>query len=705
MFRLFLPTLAVIVFSFAAATAQAVSSTPPGDIEDTVKISTSLIQMDVVVTDKDKKPVTDLGIGDFQIFQDGKPQTIKWLTFVNAGTSERTVLAGKNDSEVQRLLPPSGIRAKSGRIITFVLDDGNCLATAEGTRSIIYGMKKFVAERMLPDDRVAIYRTQGGTSLMQLYTSNKEVLKRKLDKMNLIRSGACNSAYDALRDDSTIKYSGKEASTFESKANKEFKDDNEKRERDNQVIGTIGVLNFVVDRLKNAPQRKLIFFLSEGLATPFETRAADALRELADKASRSSVVINTLSAKGVTISGMLSAQDDVLPGITGGPDNTLSASEARRNEERVLGEGLSYLAYATGGEYSRQNYMDVAVGKILAAHTSYYLLGYEPTDETFKGKDFHKIDVKVTRPGLLVISRNGFFGRTDKESQPVYKTPDSPLYQAISTPFQDDQIDVRLTTMYGQNPAEGSYVRALLHVPGSGLTLTNESNGNKKAVIDVVAVTLDERGRVVDEFNRTYPILIPEQGVETVVRNGLDFSSDFVMKKPGVYTLRVAVRDNNSKRLGSAGDFVEVPDVQKGRFLVSGLITTPVTKDRRPVVPQTRTADRAFAPVFSTETASVRQYNRDSSLAFAYSVYNAKASPQGNPNLTRQVTLFKNGEPIAELPEETVRTNATAGERIDDFGILRLGPDIEPGEYVLQIVVRDKTANRDSSQWIDFEVL
>ena len=165
------------------------------------------------------------------------------------------------------------------------------------------------------------------------------------------------------------------------------------------------------------------------------------------------------------------------------------------------------------------------------------------------------------------------------------------------------------------------------------------------------------------------------------------------------------MRDNNSKRLGSAGDFVEVPDVQKGRFLVSGLITTPLTADRRPVVPQTRTADRAFAPVLSTETASVRQYNRDSALAFAYSVYNAKTSPQGNPNLTRQVTLFKDGKPVAELPEETVKAQAAAGARIDDFGILRLGSDIEQGEYVLQIVVRDKTANRDSSQWIDFEIL
>lgn len=704
MFRFFLPPFLLLILT-CAVQAQITEPTPPVDAEDTVKISTSLIQLDVVVTDKDKKPVTNLTAADFQVFQDGKQQTVTSLTYVNPATSERTVIAhSKKNQKAERLIPPSNVRSKQGRIITFVLDDGNCLASVGGTKSIIDGMKKFVAEQMQPDDRVAIYRTQGGTSLMQMYTSNKEVLRRKLDKMNLIRSGGCTSEFDALRDTSTLKVTGQGAQSFESETDKESKKANNERERDNQVFGSIGVLNFVIDRLKNAPQRKLVFFLSEGLATPFGTRTGDALRELADKASRSSVVFNTISAKGVTVPGMLSAQDEVLPGIINGTDNTLAATEGRLDEERMLNQGMSYLAYATGGEFSRQNYLDVAISKILASQTGYYLVGYEPDDETFKGKDYHKIDIEVSKPELRVVSRKGFYGRTDKESQPVYKTPDSPLFQALSTPFQDDQIDVRLTTIHGSDPSGGAYVRALLHVPGSGLTFTNESDGNKKTVIDVVAITLDERGKVVDEFNRTYPLIIPKQGVEVVARNGVDFASDFPMKKPGVYTLRIAVRDNNSKRLGSAGDFVEVPDLQKGKFMISGLITTQVGPDRKPVLPQQRPLSKAFAPIFTTETASVRKYNKNSALVFAYTIYNPKLTPQGTASVTRQVTLYKNGNPVTQLPEEAVKATSSAA-RIDDFGILKLGAGIESGEYVMQIVVRDKTANRESSQWIDFEIL
>lgn len=61
---------------------------------------------------------------------------------------------------------------------------------------------------MLSDDKVAIYRTKGGASLLQMYTSNKEALNRTLSKVNLLRSGGCGSTFDPLRDKSTIKVTG-----------------------------------------------------------------------------------------------------------------------------------------------------------------------------------------------------------------------------------------------------------------------------------------------------------------------------------------------------------------------------------------------------------------------------------------------------------------------------------------------------------------
>jgi VWFA-related protein len=564
---------------------------------------------------------------------------------------------------------------------------------------------------MQPDDKVAIYRTRGGTSLLQMYTSNKEVLRRVADKIAWVPS-ACGTSFDPRRDNSTFNVgppSGQSgATTFESPQDKEFRQANENRERENQVIGSIGVLGFVIDRLKNLPERKVVFLLSEGILASSGSRAYDALRELADKASRASVVVNTLSAKGLSIPGFIAAQDEVLPGITGGTDRTIEVSADRVEEERALNEGLSYLSYATGGQFIRnQNYLDKGIKNILDAEKGYYLLGYQPDDETFKGKNFHRIEIRLKRPELKISSRKGFYGRADTKTVAKNKTAESPLYQAISSPLRENGMDVRLTTLVGNENAEGSFIRAIFHVKGEDLTFTDEPDGTKKVVLDVVAVTLDEKGKVVDEFNRTYPIRIPKQGVETVMRNGLEYSTDMPIKKSGFYSFRLAVRDNNSKRLGSAGDFVEIPDLKKNNFYMAGLVTTTVSNHGKPLVPQNRPANAAFAPVFATSIPSIRQYRIGDVLAYTYNIYNAKIdSATKKPNLTTQLRLYKNGKIIVDGKETPAGLKAqTDLSRIQDFGMMRINPDVEAGEYILQIIVKDVSAGKTVSQWIDFEVV
>ncbi|NOT48576.1 MAG: VWA domain-containing protein [Acidobacteria bacterium] len=699
-----------LVIGFSSASAQTPQPSPgqPGDNE-VVKITTSLIRLDVVVRDKDGKQITDLKSGDFQVYQDGKLQTVTSLSYIDPNKSDNADLSREKIKPGKRepLAPPANIRSKQGRIVTFVLDDGNCLATVTGTAAIRDGMRKFVREQMLPDDKVAVYRTRGGASLLQMYTSNRDILLKKIDKITLMPTGSCGSSFEPIRDKSTIKFTGKGAESFESEADKKFRTDNEKNERENQVIGTIGVLRFVVERLRNVPQRKIVFLLSEGISADIKTRAGDALRELADKASRASVVINTMSAKGVTAPGMLMAQDEVLPGILNGNDMAVQAVEDRVEEERALNQGLSYLAYATGGKFVRnENFLDVGLKKILDAETGYYLIGYEPDDETFRGKQFHRIEVKVGRPDTSVASRKGFYGRTEKESQPVYKTADSPLFQAISSPFEESGMDIRLTTVFGNTASKGSYLRAFFHVDGRDLSLIDENNGGKKTVLDVVAVILDEKGAVVDEFNRSYPIRIPKQGVATVQQYGLDFSTDIPFKKAGLYTFRLAVRDNNSKRLGSAGDFVEIPDVEKTRFLVSGLTAYGTDPAGNPVVPKQQPVNAAFSPVFTESVASLRRFPRNSVLYYNYTIYNSKLDTAGKASLARELRLYRDGKLLVSFPEQPLKPSSDADpKRIEDRGVVRINGDIEPGEYVLQIIVRDKLDNKVSSQWIDFEVM
>lgn len=706
--KLALTTFLGLLFSISTLAQDKNNPTPTPEEEEVVRISSELVLVDALVLDKQGKQVTDLTADDFVVYQDGKPQEITTFTYVrggkaNAGSED----PGKKQTGKNKLpVPPAALRANRGRIITFVIDDGNCLASPEGLATARDGVKKFIDDQMLPDDRVAIYRTRGGTSLLQIYTSNKEVLKRIVNKVNWVPS-RCGSAFDPARDTSTIKATGSGERSFENEETKEFKKNISENERENQVIGSVGVLGFVIDRLRVLPERKLVFFISEGIATKFGERAYSALREVADKASRSSVVIYTMSQKGLTVPGFTAAQDEVLPGILGGTDDTFALNESRQEEERALNDGLSYLAYATGGKFiHNKNFLDPEIGKVLEAETGYYLIGYQPEGGTFNSKDFHRIQVKLKRDDLSISSRKGFYGRNEKESRPKYKNSQNPLYEAIASPFSENRIDLRMTTLVGVDPGTGSYIRALFHIGGDDLTFIDDGE-YKKVVLDVVAVTLNEKGEVIEEFNRTYPIRVPLRGIDTVHRNGLDYSADIPIKKPGFYSFRLAVRDVESNRLASAGDFLEIPKTKNDRFFLAGLITTSEGSNGKPLLTENRPAKTAFAPVFDFGIPSIRQHRIGTSLIYSYDIYNAKKDRStGQPQLTKQIRIYREGKLLIEGKETPLELKSKTGdEQIRDVGHINLNQGVAPGEYVLQVIVRDKLAGKTESQWIDFEVI
>ncbi len=694
------------------------TKTPAKTDDETIRVSSDLVLLDALVIDKNGNQVSDLTPSDFEIIQDGKTQKIVNFGYVNPSESvvrtNETKQIKADKSQIP--IPPIRVRTDAGRIITFVIDDGNCLATQVGIASAKDALRKFINEQMLPDDRVAVYRTRGGSSLLQMYTSNKETLLKGVDKISWFPSG-CGSAFNAAVFDNTFKSQrGGGASqgkgSFESDEDAQFRRDNQTFERENQVIGTVGVLNFVVDRLKSLPQRKIVFFLSEGLAIAdreqnvIDSRALDALRDISDKAARASVVIYTMSNKGNTIPGMLEAQDAVDPGILGGTDQSERISRSRIDEENSLNDGLAYLADTTGGKFIRnRNFLETGIKEVLTRESGYYLIGYEPQDDSFDGKQFHKIEIRVKREGLSVASRKGFYGRNETRTRT--RTTETPLYEAIVSPLQQNGLDVRLTTLVGNESTGGSYIRAVFRIKGTDLTLTDDPDGSKKATLDVVAVTLDEKGKVADEFNRSYTVKIPKQGVDTVMRNGLDYSADLPISSPGVYSFRIAVRDNGSKRLGSAGDFVEIPDLRKGRFAMTGLIATTITTAGKPLLPINRPVESAFAPVFFTSAPSTRQFRAGEILAYAYNLFNAKIDgAAGKPRLTTKVRMFKDGKIILDGAETPADLEPQADlSRIRDYGLMRLNPKAEPGEYILQVIVRDTISDRTVSQWVDFEVV
>lgn len=95
-----------------------------------------------------------------------------------------------------------------------------------------------------------------------------------------------------------------------------------------------------------------------------------------------------------------------------------------------------------------------------------------------------------------------------------------------------------------------------------------------KAVLDVVAVTMNEKSEVIDEFTRTHTIKLDAASVGQVKEKGLIYSADVPVKDAGNYNFRVAVRDASTGFVGSAGQVINVPDLRKSRIYLSGLTVT-----------------------------------------------------------------------------------------------------------------------------------
>ena len=251
-------------------------------------------------------------------------------------------------------------------------------------------------------------------------------------------------------------------------------------------------------------------------------------------------------------------------------------------------------------------------------------------------------------------------------------------------------------------------VRAQVFVPGDEITWV-DSNGSKKAVFEVVAVTLDEKNNVVDEFTKTHTFSIDPEALPHIAKNGLIYSADVRVTKPGFYNFRIAMRNTLSGRLGTVSQSVEIPELKHGRVYVSGLTISGVDADGKFETPSPANPDAAFALVPSTAVPAIRQFRRGSVVAYPYVIYDATLTKEGTPNLTTQVNIYREGKLVVEgKPTPADLQPQNDWSRINDFGYLKLNPALTPGDYLLQITVTDVAAGSTkatSTQYVEFEIV
>jgi VWFA-related protein len=721
----------------APVTQQQPSQTPTPEEnsdEDVVRITSNLVQFDAVVTDKQGRHVADLRPEELEVYVDGRRQEITNFTFVagepEAGRHAPPAARPNEKSTPAVPLPPVPLRASQvRRTIALVADDlGTSFQDIAGVRR---ALKKFVDEQMQPGDLVAIMRTSAGVGALQQFTTDRQLLYRSIERVRWNPQGRAGvGTFAPIEADPLANAGSMTGSKPGGGDRKSAGDDGEEKENAADAIdefregvftvGTLGALDFIVRGMKELPGRKSVVVFSGGFQIykdfnkPEDRRNSDRilenLRRLTDQANRASVVIYTMDARGL-VAPNLTAADNYYP--TPGQRPDFSPVLDRGQEIIKNQEGLAYLAEQTGGIFIRNtNDLVGGMGRILDDQRGYYLIGFRPSAEVFQpaqGKArFNKFEVKLRRAGLSVRTRAGFYGFAEGTRRPAPRTRNEQLMAALTSPLTSGELTLHLTSLFSSPAEKTAVVDSLMHIDGSQLKLTDEADGWKKAVIDVAAITFGENGQAIDEINRTETVRARGEALRMMLSEGLVYLMKVPIKKPGAYQLRVAVRDSQTDKVGSASQFIEVPDLGKGRLALSGVVISSAADEPAPGAPAA--PPQAAGGRDPLREATVRRFRRGSKIDFFYHIYNAKVDrANGRPRLLTQARLLRDGQPVFDGPAipfdpgpQKDLTRLKVGSRI------QLGMNLPPGDYVLQLVVTDELARGSratATQWLDFEIV
>ncbi|HEX7313485.1 MAG TPA: VWA domain-containing protein [Pyrinomonadaceae bacterium] len=727
------PLLPLLLFALLAnAFALPPQQPTPGqqgqddDDDEVVRITTNLVQVDAVVTDRDGKQITNLRPEDFEILENNKAREITNFSYVRVAqpaTAPEPERPRDRKAAAGPPVPPARLHpGQVRRTFALVMDD--LMMSAESIHLARRALRKYVDEQIEPGDLVAVVRTSAGASALQQFTNDKQALYRAIDRVRWSpRRGGRTSANESILNADPI--GGMPGSVDEVRSqDKDF--DEYRAER--FTIGTMGALQYVVRGLREMPGRKAVVLFSDGFALRDSkgdaTRYTTALDRLIDLANRASVVFYTVDARGLLPTGLTAADDTAgsprAPGLDGAPlsgtagipmNRIGDVLSARGAQIFATQAGLAKLANSTGGtSLFNQNDLNRGIRRALDDMSGYYLIGYRPDDAAFDPVTgrvrFNSLKVNVKgRSDLRVRTRTGYVGLPEREEQPKPQTRDAQLMAALVSPFGVAGVNLRLTSFFIDAPGASAAVRSMLLIDPRTLTFERQPDGQQQTKLDIVAVTIGEDGRIVDSINRVETIRVPEDSLERFKKEGMVYDLNVPVKRPGAYQLRIAVRDAATERTGSASQYVEVPDLLKKRLALSGIVVAapaPPAAAGAQVVTAAHTEQQA--------DPATRRFRRGALLDYGVVIYNAKPDrATGRPRLTIQARLFREGKEVyAGQPQPFDPAQQSGLERVEAAGRLQLGAALEPGEYVLQLVVTDALAGKSNAvatQWIDFELV
>lgn len=710
------------LLSFSLAYAQQPTPQKPADKEDVVRIDTNLMQTDLMVFDKQGRFVDGLKLDQFELKVDNKPQPISILEQVRSGSPAEEAQRAKAFGNA----PPSTSRrsssgAERGRTVIFFIDDLHLSADSMvRTRSML---NRFIDTEMGGDDQVVIACATGVIGFLQQFTNNKTVLKAAVARLvhhpynvhAMTREAVPMSEYAALTierkdDPKVLDYYVEQcmaaAPPHYLRPACEVEVINRARlilqQAGSVTVNTYGTFENLVNLASRMPGRKLSFFVSDGFlldAGPRSMNTLERLQHIIDKARRTGVVVYTIDARGLVSGGLDATTRGAMD-----PNGRLESMTMR--EVAATQDALNALARDTGGRALRnQNYFDWWVNKVLDETSNYYLLAWyfesaEQNKEGFKNIKAQVIDhpeyeVRLPRGFIKTASAQLAAANKIKPQEEVERSPQEEIKEALNTIPSRKDIPVSLSAVYLDTPDNGLVLTASVQVINEALTY--ETTGDKRtATVDLVGLLFDAKGRKAGNFQTRLSIDSLESSPASQAQSDTIYNYRLPLK-PGLYQVRVAARERSGGRIGSATQWIELPDLTSKKLAMSSLLLDP----------ENIGAHQASGPGVKAPQVQFsvdHNFPRTTRLRFITFIYNAMRSDNRSaPDLDIQAQILRANQIVMTLPLRKVAAGQPDPGRIPYGDEIQLN-SIPPGRYTLQIKVTDRAAKSDTVQETDIVV-
>jgi len=462
--------------------------------------------------------------------------------------------------------------------------------------------------------------------------------------------------------------------------------------------GTFYSLETLLHSAERMPGSKLAFFFSDGFLADTGPRgpiASNQLGRITDEARRAGVVIYTIDARGL-VSGALDATGNIPLDPNGRLEN------ANMREIAASQDALNALAADTGGRALRnQNYFDQFIHDALAETSRYYLLAWRPEANDEKSEMFKKIDVSVIgHPDLTVRSARGFVSnraiaatkndRTPEDENGTAKQEkkaDADLRQALNDFYPTQALPLQLSLIYLDTPASGPLLTSSVQAPAE--LLSYGERGSEPAQLSIAGVVLNDQGKPAASFKTGLKVNSSrsgdgEQNASTVIYNHPS------PLKPGIYQVRVAARDDRSGILGSAMQWIVIPDLSTHQLSLSSLIVGLENVSNK-------NADGG-----RMQWSVDKKFPQNSHLRFMTFIYNGAQAVSND--LAAQVQVYRDGKVVISTPfKRVVADGQTDPERLPFNAEINLA-GLQAGRYILEVTVNDHTSQRTTSQHTAFYV-